>query len=118
MLTTMPVQNCMHFLMPVGLEEWTSYDVPAVVGILRKNLSGQFEVLDAFPCERVPSARDLATHERYSQWTELAGGRSNLRFDVFLMPQSDTTRRNDVITLLQRSCGFRVPQPTGWVNAA
>ncbi|MBK6418206.1 MAG: hypothetical protein IPG73_11205 [Ignavibacteria bacterium] len=118
MLHAMPVQNCMHFLMPVGLDDWRSYDVPGVVGILRKGESGQYELVDAFDCDTIPGARDLALHEKFSQWADAAGSYDQMRFDVFLMPQADKTRRVDVITLLERSCGFSLTPKTAYGKAA
>jgi hypothetical protein len=119
MLHAMPVQNCLHFLMPVRLDEWKSYDVPGVIGILRRRASGQFELLEAFACESVPSSRELATDERFAQWLEAAGGATELRFDVFLMPRSAADHRSRVVALLERSCGFRAPATTvSYVNAA
>lgn len=118
MLATMPVQNCMHFLMPVTLSDWSTYPVPGVVGVLRRLASGQYEVLDAFDCGTVPGARDLAMDSRFPHWVEAAGGHDSLRFDVFLMPQADETRRRDVLTLLQRSCGFTAPVTTTYAVSA
>ncbi|MBK6760999.1 MAG: hypothetical protein IPG73_09905 [Ignavibacteria bacterium] len=118
MLHTMPVLNCMHFLMPVGLDNWTSYDVPGVVGVLRKRESGQYELVDAFDCDSIPGARDLAQHQNFAQWVTAAGGTADVRFDVFLMPKADETQRHDVVTLIQRSCGFRLDPKPAYVNAA
>ena len=118
MLHAMPVQNCMHFLMPVSLADWKSYDVPGVVGVLRKRESGQYEVIDVFDCDTIPGARELAMHEKFSQWADAAGSHDQVRFDVFLMPQANSTHRHDVVTLLERSCGFRVGVKTAYVNAA
>ncbi len=119
MLHAMPVQNCLHFLTPVRLDEWKAYDVPGIVGILRRRASGQFELVDAFACESVPSPRDLATHERFTQWLDAAGGSAELRFDVFLMPRSAEEHRSNVLALLERSCGFRTSaMSVGYVNAA
>jgi hypothetical protein len=119
MMYTMPVQNCLHFLMPVTLSDWSAYQVPGIVGVLRKRASGQYEVIDAFSVDSVPSARELATSERYMHWAEAAGGHDHLRFDVFLMPLSDTVRRQTLLTLIQRSCGFSLPTPATYAaNAA
>ncbi len=118
MLQAMPVQNCMHFLMPISLDDWKSYDVPGVVGILRKGESGQYELVDAFDCDQIPGANELTLHEKYGQWLNAAGSQELMRFDVFLMPQANKTRRNDVIALIERSCGIILPSRSAYVNAA
>ena len=118
MLNTMPVLNCMHFLTPVCLSDWKSYNVPGVVGVLRKRESGQYELVDAFDCETIPGARELGMHEKFSQWAVAAGSHDEIRFDVFLMPQADRTHRGDVVTLLERSCGFHMAPKPAYVNAA
>ncbi|MCX6140056.1 MAG: hypothetical protein NTX15_04380 [Candidatus Kapabacteria bacterium] len=119
MLHAMPVKNCMHFLMPVSLVDWKSYDVPGVVGVLRKGESGQYVVVDAFDCDMIPGARELVLHEKFAQWADAAGSMDNVRFDVFLMPQADCVHRHEVVTLLERSCGFNLnPQDSSYVNAA
>jgi|GEM_PF-1249093 len=118
MLQALPVLNCMHFMAPVSLADWRSYEVPGVVGILRKHSSGQYELVDAFDCQSVPVVRDLILNEKFSRWVEAAGGLENVRFDVFLMPQADVSRRTDVVTLIERSCGFRLPAAPAYVNAA
>lgn len=106
MLLELPVQNCLHFLMPVSLREWSTYDVSGIVGVLRRTSSGQFEVIDAYHCDLLPNSNELRSNPWFSTWCEMAGGESDLRFDVFLMPQAPADRRNDVVTLLQRSTGF------------
>lgn len=106
MLHAMPVKNCLHFLMPVRLDDWTSYDVPGVVGVMRKRATGQYELIDVLPCGRIPSARDLAIHERAMVWADAAGGIDQIRYDVFLMPRSENDHREAVAALIERSCGL------------
>lgn len=113
----MPISNCMHFLMPTKLDDWTGHNVPGIVGVLGQSADGQFRVLDAFDAESIPSATQLAMDARFSDWVAAAGGISMLRFDVFLMPQADTERRTAVVTLLERSCGFRTTVPQAYARA-
>jgi hypothetical protein len=103
----------MHFLMPTKLDDWKAFEVAGIVGVLGRGQDGQFYVIDAFDSNTVPSARQLALDERFGSWVVAASGMDNIRFDVFLMPNSEQNRRDDVITLLERSCGFR----TDHVNA-
>ena len=113
MLNTLTVQNCFHFMVPTPLDLWRGYDVPGIVGVMAKDeQSGQFVVLDAFIAETIPDPRALAQDPRHGVWSARAGGSTNLRFDAFFMPNSDTSRRSDVLMLLQRSCGFTaIPEP-------
>jgi len=104
--------------MPVSLADWKSYDVPGVVGILRKGATGQFELVDAFDCDTIPSASDLARHEKFSQWVSLAGSHDQVRFDVFLMPQAEPKRRREIVTIIERGCGLHLPDAPIYVNAA
>ncbi len=107
MLHAMPVSNCMHFLMPTKLDDWKAFDVPGVVGVLGRGEDGHYRVIDAFDCTSVPSARQLALDERFGNWVQAADGIDNIRFDVFLMPSAPGERRTEVVSLLERSCGFR-----------
>lgn len=102
----MPVTNCMHFLMPTKLEDWKSYDVSGVVGVLSRDENGQYRVLDAFDCDVIPGIRQLTSDERFGNWVAAAGSMDKIRFDVFLMPKAEQARRTEVVTLLERSCGF------------
>jgi len=117
MLHAMPVSNCMHFIMPTKLEDWKSYDVSGVIGILGRDENGQFRVIDAYQVEQVPSARQLMTDERFGDWVAMAGSLENVRFDVFLMPQTNEQRRHEVVTLLERSCGFRADRTISYAHA-
>lgn len=108
----------MHFLTPVALADWKSYDVAGIVGILRKTNSGQYELIDAFDCTAIPGAHELAVHEKFYLWAQAAGSPESVCFDVFLMPRSDWARRSVVVTLLERSCGFRLPTAPAYVNVA
>ncbi|MBN9400120.1 MAG: hypothetical protein J0I17_08100 ['Candidatus Kapabacteria' thiocyanatum] len=117
MLLSMPVQNCMHFMAPVSLEHWRAYDVPGIVGVLKREDNGQYSVIDAFEVDAVPTVRQLALDERFGSWTDLAGSRDKVRFDVFLMPKADMNRRKEVVTLLERSCGFKATQIPAYAHA-
>lgn len=103
--------------MPVNLDDFRAYDVPGIVGILKKNSDGSFDVIDAFESESIPSAKELAYDERFGSWVVAAGGVDGLRFDVFLMPKADVQRRAEVVTLLERSCGFRTLQLQAYAHA-
>lgn len=107
MLHSLPVSNCMHFLMPTKLDDWSGHDVPGIIGVLGQGTDGKYRVLDAFDANTVPDARQLALDERFGAWVHAAGGIEMLRFDVFLMPKTDMVGRNAVLTLLERSCGYR-----------
>ncbi|MBI2794152.1 MAG: hypothetical protein HYX66_05820 [Ignavibacteria bacterium] len=96
----------MHFITPTRLEDWKSYNVAGVVGVLVGDENGQYRVLDAFDCDSIPSTSQLTSDERFGSWVSAAGSLDNVRFDVFLMPKAERARRSDVITLLERSCGF------------
>jgi len=117
MLHSMPVTNCLHFLMPVGLENWNAYDVPGIVGVLRRDDNGNYDVVDAFDCSTIPGARELALDERFGAWAEAAGSRDRVRFDVFLMPKAEVNRRQEVVMLLERSCGFKTTQQPAYAHA-
>lgn len=117
MLHTLPVTNCMHFIAPTRLEDWKPYDVGGVVGVLVGETNGQFRVLDAFDCDAIPSTRQLTADERFGSWVAAAGGLDNVRFDVFLMPKAERPRRSDVITLLERSCGFASTSAPAYAHA-
>ena len=117
MLHAMPVSNCMHFIMPTKLEDWKPYDVGGVIGILGKDENGQFRVIDAFQVEKVPSARQLMLDERFGDWVATAGSVDQVRFDVFLMPSTTEERRLEVVTLLERSCGFRTQRAFSYAHA-
>jgi hypothetical protein len=117
MLHTMPVSNCMHFILPTKLEDWKSYEVAGVIGVLGKDENGQYNVVDAFPVEQIPAARQLMTDERFGDWVAMAGSLDHLRFDVFLMPQTDEDRRHEVVTLLERSCGFKSNRAISYAHA-
>ena len=107
MLHSLPVSNCMHFLMPTKLDDWTEHNVPGIVGVLGQDAHGQYHVIDAFDTNSIPSARQLAMDERFGKWVSAAGNIEALRFDMFLMPKTDRMRRSEVLTLLERSCGFQ-----------
>lgn len=117
MLNLLPVRNCMHFVAPTPIEMWTRSEVPGVVGVLRKDPDGQYTVIDAFGTECLPDANDLLQDFRLAAWIESAGGINNLRFDAFPMPSASTQRRTDVVTLLQRSCGFRPAADPAYAHA-
>ncbi len=113
----MPVHNTMHFLMPVSLENWNTYDVPGIIGVVKKESDGSFTVIDAFDVDSMPSATELAMDARFGQWTEAAGTRDNVYFDVFLTPKQDQLFRHGVVTLLERSCGFHANQSAAYAHA-
>ena len=117
MLHAMPVTNCLHFIMPTKLEDWKSYEVAGVIGVMRRDDSGQYNVVDAFPVDQIPSARQLMTDERFGDWVSQAGGMDQMRFDVFLMPNTDTYRRTEVVALIERSCGFRPQKTVSYAHA-
>jgi hypothetical protein len=117
MLHGMPVENCMHFISPTKLENWKSFDVAGVVGVLRRDATGRHHVMDAFDCESIPGVRQLTTDERFGQWVAAAGSIDNVRFDVFLMPAAETARRSEVVTLLERSCGFATQAAPAYAHA-
>ena len=117
MLHAMPVSNCMHFIMPTKLEDWKSYEVGGVIGVLGKDENGQYAVVDAFQVDQVPSSRQLMTDERFGDWVAAAGSLDQVRFDVFLMPQSNENGRHEVVTLLERSCGFRSNRTISYAHA-
>jgi len=101
-----PVRNTFYFLQPTAVHNWLPAEVPGVIGVLRRTKEGDFEVIDAFPVDSVPSSRDLTSDARFSYWYALAGSVDQLRFDVFSMPTSASEQRNNVVTLLARTCGF------------
>ncbi|MCO6465130.1 MAG: hypothetical protein J5I53_00805 [Bradyrhizobiaceae bacterium] len=107
----------MHFLMPTKLDDWSGYAVPGIVGVLGLGADGQYHVVDAFDADTIPSAQQLQCDERFSTWIESVGGLNKLRFDVFLMPKADVTRRSAVVTLLERSCGFRTTHQNAYAQA-
>jgi hypothetical protein len=107
MLDMLPVRNCMHFVTPTSLDMWSPADVPGIVGVLRRDDDGQYTVIDAFGVENLPVANAMLHDRRFAAWIEAAGGIDRLRFDAFMMPLAPLQRRADVVTLLQRSCGFR-----------
>ena len=117
MLHAMPVSNCLHFIMPTKLDDWKSYDVSGVVGVLGKDENGQYRVVDAFEVDTVPGARQLTMDERFGDWVASAGSLDNVRFDVFLMPKTEKASRDEVVTLLERSCGFRTDRAAAYAHA-
>jgi len=117
MLHALPVTNCMHFIMPTKLDDWKSYDVAGIVGVLCRDENGQYNVIDAFDCETVPGARQLTNDERFGMWVATAGSLDRIRFDVFLMPKAEIGRRQEVITLLERSCGFATVAAPAYAHA-
>lgn len=117
MLNMLPVQNCFHFLSPMPLDMWKGYDVPGIVGVLKRDANGQYVVIDAFECERVPNVNQLIADERFGDWINVAESSEALRFDVFLMPQASIDRRTEVVMLLERSCGFRTTQAPAYAHA-
>jgi len=117
MLHALPVTNCMHFIMPTKLDDWKSYDVSGIVGVLSRDSNGQYQVIDAFDCESIPSPRQLTNDERFGMWVAQAGSLDKIRFDVFLMPKAEISRRQEVITLLERSCGFATVAAPAYAHA-
>lgn len=117
MLHTMPVTNCMHFITPTKFDDWKAYDVAGVVGVMACDESGQYTVLDAFDCETIPSKHMLTVDERFGSWVSAAGSLDKVRFDVFLMPKAEKARRLDVVTLLERSCGFKTKTAPSYAHA-
>lgn len=117
MLEALPIRNCIHFLTPTSLEHWKGSCVSGVVGVMCRNLDGTYSVFDAFEVSVVPEARELVHDPRFNQWLLRAGGSDQLRFDVFMMPSSSMSRRQDVVTLLQRSCGFDQQQYPAYAHA-
>lgn len=117
MLDTLPVRNCFYFLAPTTLEHWQAQAVPGIVGVLKREASGQYTVLDAFPAGVIPDARDLMRDSRFGMWLNAAGSLEALRFDVFLMPKSEPSKQRDVLTLLERSCGFVATQQVAYAHA-
>jgi hypothetical protein len=117
MLTSLPVSNCFHFLAPTTLEHWRGYDVAGVVGILSRQDNGELVVIDAFDCDQVPDIKELTLDERFGTWVDMAGGPERIRFDVFLMPKAEAIRRNQVVMLLERSCGFKALQLQAYAHA-
>lgn len=107
----------MHFIMPTKLSDWKGYDVAGVVGVLAKDVNGQYRVVDAFDVDAVPSARQLAMNERFGDWVSEAGGLDEVRFDVFLMPRAATNDRRQLVTLLERSCGFQTDRQRAYAHA-
>ena len=103
---SLPVKNTLYFLQPTAVEEWQSADVPGVMGVLRRTALGDFEVIDAFPVDTIPSGKDLLNDVRFGYWFALARTTQDLRFDAFAMPMSASKQRNGVITLLSRTCGL------------
>ncbi len=117
MLNLLPVRNCMHFMAPSTLDMWSPADVPGVVGVLRRDSDGQYTVIDAYSVDRIPDAEALLNDDRIAMWIEQAGGMDALRFDTFMMPAAPQSRRRDVVTLLQRSCGFRPSASPAYAHA-
>ena len=117
MLHAMPVSNCLHFIMPTRLENWSAYDVSGVIGVLSKDENGQYSVIDAFQVESVPAGRDLMMDERFGDWIAAAGSLDQVRFDVFLMPKTEEVRRDEVVMLLERSCGFATARASAYAHA-
>lgn len=108
MLSSLPVENCMHFIAPITLSLWeVEKGIPGIVGVLTPLESGQYRVIYAFSCPEIPTMEGISNHPMFSQWTREAGGADNLRFDCFTMPRSNSQNRETVLTLIQRSCGFR-----------
>jgi len=118
MLNTLTVQNCFHFMVPTPLQMWRGCDVPGVVGVLAKDsTTNQYVVIDAFDVDQIPDLTSLASDPRFGSWMSAAGGFDNLRFDSFLMPNAEAPRRRDVVTILQRSCGFTATQEPAYAHA-
>lgn len=117
MLEALPIRNCIYFLTPTSLEHWKGSSSSGVVGVMCRNLDGTYNVFDAFEVAEVPEASDLVGDPRFTQWVQRAGGSDQLRFDVFMMPTSSMSRRQDVVTLLQRSCGFDQQQYPVYAHA-
>jgi hypothetical protein len=117
MLNMLPVRNCLHFMAPTSLDMWTACEVPGIVGVLRRDSDGQYTVIDAFGVECMPDANALLQDSRYAGWIEAAGGIEALRFDAFVMPATTAERRRNVVTLLQRSCGFRPVADPAYAHA-
>jgi len=118
MLNMLTVQNCFHFMVPTPMHKWRGCEVPGVMGVLAKDsITGQHNVIDAFDVDQVPDLPSLASDSRLGGWIAAAGGLDNLRFDVFLMPNAETPRRRDIVTLLQRTCGFTTTIEPAYAHA-
>ncbi|MBS1562120.1 MAG: hypothetical protein JSS89_10980 [Bacteroidetes bacterium] len=102
----LPVKNTFYFLQPKAVEEWQSFDVPGVMGILRKTQDGEYEVIDAFAVAALPSSIEIMSDVRFGYWYAMAGSLDQLRIDAFSMPVSNVSQRENVVTLLSRTCGF------------
>jgi hypothetical protein len=103
--------------MPTKLDSWKPYDVAGVIGVLGKDENGHYFVVDAFQVDSVPSARQLTLDERFGDWVGSVGSIENVRFDVFLMPKTEKINRDEVVTLLERSCGFRTEHAAAYAHA-
>lgn len=101
----LPIRNCTLFLSPSDAASWKSIDTGGVVGVFVEDANGQYTVLDVFDSEAIPSFDQLVAHERYMIWEALAGGKHMLRFDMYPMPLASAARRQEVVALIQRSCG-------------
>jgi hypothetical protein len=117
MLMDLPVTNTMLFLAPITMDEWVTYEVPAIVGVIKKTDDGRFIVIDAIACNEVPDIDGLRQNARFTWWANNVGGEENLWFDVFLTPQASYAKQIQMLTLLERSCGFKAAQTAPYAHA-
>lgn len=103
-MSQLPVRNCTLFLNPSEASAVVSADVPGVVGVLTKSPDGQYSIVDVFEVESIPGADQLARHARRSVWSQFVNSFDNLRFDVFPMPFSSSSRRHEIVDFVRRTC--------------
>lgn len=101
----LPIKNCTLFLSPSDAASWRSVDTGGVVGVFVEDVNGQYTILDVFESDVIPSYDQLVAHERFMIWEAMAGGKHMLRFDMYPMPLASPSRRQEVVALIQRSCG-------------
>lgn len=106
----LPVRNCVLFLGPTDASTWKAAEVGGVIGVFVRDQDGNYNVLDVFDTDRLPSYSELVSNARFGIWESLAGGREMLHFDMFPMPYASTERRSEIVALIRRSCGV---QPQG-----
>lgn len=106
----LPVRNCVLFLGPTDASTWKAAELGGVVGVFVQDQDGNYNVLDVFDTDRLPSYSELVSNARFGIWESLAGGREMLRFDIFPMPYASMERRSEIVALIRRSCGV---QPQG-----
>ena len=103
-MSQLPVPNCMLFLDPCDASALVSADVPGVVGVFTTSPDGQYSVVDVFEVEALPGSDQLTQHARRSVWGQFVNSFDNLRFDVFPMPFSSSSRRREIVDFVQRTC--------------